>query len=60
MISSLFIILYSIFRFFIEFTRAPDPHLGLMAYNFSMGQIVSLLFMLGGLVLFYNHNDFKK
>ena len=59
-ISSLFIILYSIFRFFIEFTREPDTHLGLIAFNLSMGQFVSLIFILGGIILFYNRNDFKK
>ena len=59
-ISSLFIILYSIFRFFIEFTREPDTHLGLIAFNLSMGQFVSLIFILSGIILFYNRNDFKK
>jgi phosphatidylglycerol:prolipoprotein diacylglycerol transferase len=60
MLSSLFVILYSMFRFFIEFTRAPDPHLGLIAFNFSLGQIVSILFMCAGLVLLYTRNDIKK
>jgi len=59
-ISSLFIILYSLFRFFIEFTRAPDPHLGLIAFNFSMGQIISAIFIFVGLLLFYKLNDNKK
>ena len=59
-ISSLFIILYSIFRFFIEFTREPDIHLGLITFNLSMGQFLSLIFILGGIILFYNRNDSKK
>ena len=59
-ISSLFVILYSIFRFLIEFTREPDAHLGLLAFNLSMGQYVSLIFIMGGLILFYSRNDFKK
>tara|TARA_B100001250_G_scaffold371452_1_gene356280 strand:+ start:2723 stop:3496 length:774 start_codon:yes stop_codon:yes gene_type:complete len=59
-ISSLFLILYSLFRFLVEFTREPDSHLGLLAFNLSMGQIVSILFMMGGLVLFYINNDLKK
>ena len=59
-ISSLFVILYSIFRFIIEFTREPDAHLGLLAFNLSMGQYVSLIFIMGGLILFYSRNDFKK
>ncbi len=60
LISSLFIIFYSIFRFIIEFTRSPDPHLGLVFLNLSMGQIISILFLLSGLYLFYIRNDFKK
>ena len=59
-ISSLFLILYSLFRFVIEFTREPDPHLGLLFFNLSMGQIVSIIFILAGSVLFYFCNDFKK
>jgi len=59
-ISSLFIILYSLFRFFIEFTREPDQHLGLIFFNLSMGQILSIIFMCVGLALFYIRNDFKK
>ena len=60
MISSLFIIFYSVFRFLIEFTRAPDFHLGLIIFNLSMGQIISIIFLLSGLYLFYIRNDFKK
>jgi len=60
LISSLFIIFYSIFRFLIEFTRSPDSHLGLVFLNLSMGQIISILFLLSGLYLFYIRNDFKK
>ena len=59
-ISSLFVILYSIFRFIIEFTREPDAHLGLLAFNLSMGQYVSLIFIMGGLIIFYSRNGFKK
>ena len=60
LISSLFIIFYSIFRFFIEFTRSPDSHLGLIFLNLSMGQIISIIFLISGLYLFYVRNDFKK
>ena len=59
-ISSLFIIFYSVFRFLIEFTRAPDSHLGLIVFNLSMGQILSVIFILSGLYLFYIRNGFKK
>ena len=60
LISSLFIIFYSIFRFIIEFTRSPDSHLGFIFLNLSMGQIISVIFLLSGLYLFYIRNDFKK
>ena len=59
-ISSLFLILYSIFRFVIEFTREPDQHLGFIAFNLSMGQIISAIFMCLGFFLLYTRNEFKK
>jgi len=60
MISSLFLILYSLFRFIIEFTRSPDSHLGFVFYNFSMGQVLSAILLCSGLFLFYICNDLKK
>tara|TARA_X000000368_G_C22852706_1_gene632854 strand:+ start:65 stop:835 length:771 start_codon:yes stop_codon:yes gene_type:complete len=53
LISGLFLIFYSIFRFFAEFYRVPDEQLGYIFLNFSMGQIISLIFMLTGVLLFY-------
>ena len=44
LISSLFLIFYSIFRFIIEFTREPDAHIGLLLFNLSLGQIISVIF----------------
>ena len=41
-ISALFISLYGSFRFCIEFFREPDMHIGLLYFNFSMGQLLSL------------------
>ena len=60
LISALFIIFYSIFRFFIEFTREPDAHIGLLMFNLSLGQIISLIFLILGTVLLYKNYDFKK
>ena len=60
LISALFIIFYSIFRFFIEFTREPDAHIGLLIFNLSLGQIISLIFLILGTILFYKNYDFKK
>ena len=56
-ISGLFLIFYSIFRFFVEFYRVPDEQLGYIFLNFTMGQVVSLIFMLSGILLFYLKNE---
>ena len=56
-ISGLFLIIYSIFRFFVEFYRVPDEQLGYIFLNFTMGQVVSLIFMLSGVLLFYFKNE---
>ena len=52
-ISALFLIFYSIFRFFIEFYRVPDEQLGYIFINLTMGQIISLIFLLSGVILFF-------
>ena len=44
-----FIFLYGFFRFFIEYFREPDGHIGLIYFNFSMGQILSLPMIICGL-----------
>ena len=50
-ISSIFLIFYSIFRFFIEFTREPDAHIGLVLFNLSMGQLISVAVFIAGIFL---------
>ena len=52
-ISGLFLIIYSIFRFIVEFYRAPDEQIGYIFLNLTMGQVVSLIFAISGLILFY-------
>ncbi len=52
-ISSLFLIFYSIFRFIVEFYRVPDEHLGYIVLDLTMGQIISFAFFIIGLSLFY-------
>ena len=52
-LSSLFLIFYSTFRFIIEYLRVPDEQLGYLILNATMGQLISLLFFLVGLFLFY-------
>ena len=50
-LSALFLIFYSIFRFIIEFTREPDAHLGLVFMELSQGQVMSILFFVVGLII---------
>jgi phosphatidylglycerol:prolipoprotein diacylglycerol transferase len=52
-LSSLFLILYSIFRFIIEYYRVPDEQLGYLILNFTMGQLISFVFFIMGLFLYY-------
>ena len=56
----LFLFLYSIFRFFVEFFREPDPQLGLFFSFITTGQILSVLMGIGGLVLFYLRPEKQK
>ena len=52
-ISALFLIFYSTFRFFIEFTREPDMQIGYILFNLTLGQLLCFLFFMFGLFLFY-------
>ena len=58
--SSLFLIIYSLFRFLIEFTREPDTQLGYFFDFLTMGQLISIVFLIFGLVLFYKKNEIQK
>lgn len=50
-VSGLFLLCYGIFRFFIEFFRQPDLHIGFIAFNWlTMGQLLSLPMILLGAV----------
>ena len=48
-LSSIFLILYATSRFFIEFFREPDPQLGLLLFQFSLGQYLNLVMVSIGL-----------
>ena len=52
LISSLFLIFYSLFRFIVEFYRVPDEQLGFIFLSLTMGQIISLIFFCFGFYLF--------
>ena len=60
LISGLFLIFYSVFRFIVEFFRVPDEQIGYLIFNLSMGQIISLIFILFGIILFYFKNENKQ
>ncbi|MDA8174245.1 MAG: prolipoprotein diacylglyceryl transferase [Nitrospiraceae bacterium] len=48
---AIFLILYGLFRFTVEFFRQPDPQLGFIWGPFTMGQILSSGMMLLGVIL---------
>ena len=60
LISGLFLVFYSIFRFVIEYFRVPDEQLGYIFFNLTMGQIISFLFFLFGIYLIIKKNAIKE
>ena len=59
LISGLFLIFYSLFRFFVEFFRVPDEQIGYLILSLTMGQIISLVFSSIGMAIFYLKNENK-
>ena len=59
LISGLFLIFYSLFRFFVEFFRVPDEQIGYLILSLTMGQIISLVFASIGMAIFYLKNENK-
>lgn len=52
-VSSLFVILYGSFRFITEFFRAPDSHIGFVAFDWlTMGQLLSIPMILIGVFVY--------
>ena len=51
-ISSLFLIFYSLFRFILEFFRAPDTQIGYLVFQLTLGQIFCIVFFFLGLFLY--------
>ena len=60
LISGLFLIFYSSFRFILEFFRAPDEQLGYLFFNLTMGQIISIIFLIVGSYLIFTKYEIKK
>ena len=58
-ISALFLIFYSLFRFIAEFFRSPDPQIGYLILNLTLGQLLSALFLFAGSLLFYLKDNEK-
>lgn len=50
-VGGLFLLGYGCFRFFVEFFREPDAHLGLLSLGMSMGQWLCVPMILTGLAL---------
>ncbi|MBD3300386.1 MAG: prolipoprotein diacylglyceryl transferase [Candidatus Moranbacteria bacterium] len=59
-IALLYLFLYGLFRFFIEFLREPDAHIGLYFDLISRGQIYSLLMIIISLILYIYLNKKTK
>jgi phosphatidylglycerol:prolipoprotein diacylglycerol transferase len=59
-LSSFFLIFYSIFRFVIEYFRVPDEQLGYLVLNATMGQIISFVFFVAGIFLFFSKINVQK
>jgi len=49
---ALFLMLYGAFRFFVEFFREPDAHLGFVLGPFTTGQVLTSLMIIGGILLY--------
>lgn len=57
----LFIFFYGVLRFTIEFVRQPDPQLGFIFLNFTMGQVLcSVMVLVGGCMLWFLYNKHTK
>ena len=58
--SGLYVFGYGFFRFFIEFFREPDAHLGFIIFSLSMGQLLCIGMMLGGIFIWFSGNKLSK
>ena len=57
MISAIFLIIYSFSRFVIEFFREPDEQIGYLFFSLTMGQILSIIFLIFGLFIYFNKKN---
>ena len=47
-----FLFFYGCFRFFVEFFREPDGHIGFIIGSFTLGQVLSSFMIVGGVILY--------
>ncbi|MBE8214868.1 MAG: prolipoprotein diacylglyceryl transferase [Endozoicomonadaceae bacterium] len=60
-VSAFFILGYALSRFFIEFYREPDSHLGLIYYSLTQGQLLTIpMIGFGVLLLYYSYKQKLK
>ena len=53
-VTGLFLLLYGVFRGFVEFFRQPDAHIGYIAFGWlTMGQLLTLPVMLAGAIMLW-------
>jgi phosphatidylglycerol:prolipoprotein diacylglycerol transferase len=53
-----FLIFYGIFRSFVELFREPDPQLGFVLINLTMGQVLSICMVAAGIgIIIYNRRN---
>ncbi len=57
LISSMFLIFYSFFRFTLEFFREPDFQIGYLMYQLTLGQLISIVFFFLGIFLYFKKNE---
>ncbi|WP_275288581.1 prolipoprotein diacylglyceryl transferase [Halomonas elongata] len=59
LVSGLFLVLYGLFRFAVEFVRRPDPQLGFIAFDWlTMGMLLSLpMIVAGGLLMLWSRRQ---
>ena len=57
--SYMFLIYYGFFRIFSEFFREPDPQIGYLFGQISMGTLLSLIMILAGIIIFKKKDDVK-
>ena len=59
LISSSFLMLYSLLRFILEFFRSPDQQIGYFIFELTLGQFISIIFFILGFLLFkYKKNEY--